>query len=331
MGPEFYPAAVPISKSHITLFLFNADGNADEGANEINDRRLNVAVETIKEAIAEYKLWIASKNSTPKSLDILLDGVGHFNNSVIFAKPKFVQYENFEMLWTTIRKHLMAKDFIREKDEKQHCSSFSDFSPHVTLLKMSRIFKQTRNRKSRKKVDNQSVPRTFPENYIEGMEENHFGIQNVDRIELLSLNREAKTGEFSYYFCQEEFSITQDDVSKRVNIHSDHSYCCSPLIFQYSEENSNEDDTETAGIARRKIALEKESVRKSVRRSILSTLQSTLSFHTQASDEDSEESEQNISNSNYGGYVSSNNALLLIGGGILTIAALKIAISKLNK
>ena len=235
------------------------------------------------------------------------------------------------MLWTTIRKHLMAQDFIHENDEEQHCSSFSDFSPHVTLLKMSRIYKQTRNRKSRKKVNNQLVPRKFPKNCIDGMEENHFGIQNVDRIELLSLNREAKKGEFSYYFCQEEFSIIQDDVSKMVNIRSDHSHCCSPLIFPYTEENSNEDDTETAGIVQRKIALEKESVRKSVQRSILSTLQNKFSFLTQAFDEDSGESEQNISNSNYGGYVSSNNALLFIGGVLITMAALKIAISKLNK
>jgi hypothetical protein len=331
LGPEFYPAAVPISKSHITLFLFNADGNDDEGENEVKDGRLNVAIETIKEAIAEYKVWIASKNSTPKSLDILLHGVGHFNNSVIFAKPKFVQYEHFEMLWTIIRKHLMAQNFICEKDEKEHRSSFSDFRPHVTLLKMSRIFKQTRNRRSRKKRDNQSVPRKFPKKCIDGLEENHFGMQNVDRIELLSLNREANNGEFSYYFCQEEFSITQDDVPKRANIHSDHSHCCSPLIIPYSDEDSHGDDTETAGIARRKVALVKENVRKSVRRSILSTLQSKLSFHTQASNENSSESDHNISSSSYANYVSTNNALLFIGGGILTIAALKIAISKMSK
>ena len=29
MGPEYRSAAVPISKSHITLFLFNADGDGD--------------------------------------------------------------------------------------------------------------------------------------------------------------------------------------------------------------------------------------------------------------------------------------------------------------
>jgi hypothetical protein len=257
--------------------------------------------------------------------------VNHFSNSVIFAKPKFVQYENFEMLWTIIRKHLMDQDFIGKKDEKQHCSSFSDFSPHVTLLKISRLFKQTRNRKSRKKGDNQSAPRKFPKNCIDGMEENHFGIQNVDRIELLSLNREAKKGEFSYYFCQEEFSITHDEVSERANIHSDHSHCCSPLIFPYSYEDSNEDDTETAGIAQGKVALEKENVRKSGSKSILSTLKSKLSFYTQASNEDSTESEQNISNSSYLDYVSTNTALFLIGGGIVTIAALKIIISKLNR
>ena len=92
------------------------------------------------------------------------------------------------------------------------------------------------------------------------MEESHFGTQKVDRIELLSLNREAKKGEFSYYFCEEEFPLTQDDVSKNANVYSDHSHCCSPLIFPCSEEDSNDEDKDTAGMARRNIALEKENV-----------------------------------------------------------------------
>ena len=98
-----------------------------------------------------------------------------------------------------------------------------------------------------------------------------------------------------------------------------------------TEENSNDDDKDTVGMARRHIALEKENVRKSFRRSILSTLQSKLSFHTQASNEDSGQREQSISNNSYDGYFNNNNALLYIGGGIITIAALKIALSKLNK
>ena len=59
-------------------------------------------------------------------------------------------------------------------------------------------------------------------------------------------------------------------------------------------------------------------------------MQNKFSFLTQAFDEDSGESEQNISNSNYGGYVSTNSALLIIGGGIITIAALRFAINKIN-
>ena len=61
MGIEYHAAAVPISKSHITLFLFNADGDTDKEDSDMTDKRLDIAKEAIEEGINEYKVWLSGK------------------------------------------------------------------------------------------------------------------------------------------------------------------------------------------------------------------------------------------------------------------------------
>ena len=338
MGLEYLQAAVPISKSHITLFLFNTDGDENNEGREVKDQRLSLAIETVKEAITEYKVWVSNSNKSIKPLSIALHGAGHFNNTVIFAKPKFVEYENFEMLWTLLQKHLVDKSFIRENDEKQHASSFADFSPHVTLMKMSRIYKQSRNR-TRKDGNRGNLPRKFPNNSIDDIEHMQFGTQDIDRIELLSMTKEGKKGEHSYYFCKEEFSIAEHVLVKNCDIHSDHTNCCSPLMTPTVNEDSTESDTTehekvlAANKNRRRIGIEKENARKSVRASIISTLQSKLGFHTHSSVRHIGQRGSGESSHGYDEYNSSNtkNAILFIGGSLLTIAAIKTIINRLSK
>ena len=333
LGPEYHPAAVPISKSHITLFLFNADGEAleDYDETEIRDQRLNVAIDAIKEAVSEYQFWVKSRSESLDPLTIRLKRVGHFNDSVIFATPKFVENEHFEMLWKTLRKHLIEKKFLLENDPKQHTSSFADFSPHVTLLKMSRIYKQNRNK--RKKDEKQIVPRKFPKGCTDNMKDKYFGDQSVDRIELLSLTKEGQKGGFSYYFCQEEFLITQDPNDKGANCYSEHSYCCSPLAFPHLNYDSSESETEKsteAEIARRKIALEKENARKSIRTSMLSVLKSTLGLDAHKSQNNTSLNTENDL-SEYKQTSNAKNAIFFVAGSFLTIAAMKILFNRLSR
>lgn len=265
-------------------------------------------------------------------LTIRLEGVGHFNNSVIFAKPKLVESEHFEMLWRTLKKHLKEKHFICENDTKQFTSSYADFSPHVTLLKMSRIYKQSRN-KHRKKGDKQVVPRKFPKTCIDRLQEKQFGEQIVDRIELLSLNKEGKHGDYSYYFCQHEFFITQDPIMQRADCESDHSSCCSPLVFPFVGEESTESDTEKAsevGIARRKIAIEKECVRKSVKTSMISILRSKLGLDTHESRNDTHlNADDGPSKNTY--TTSVKNVMFFVAGSLLAIAASRMMFNRLGK
>ena len=334
LGPEFYPAAVPISKSHITLFLFNADGNEEED-NDDNvtiDKRLGIAIDAINEAVREYQFWVSSKQEVLAPLTIKLEGVGHFNNSVIFAKPKFVEKENFEMLWKTLRKHLIEKKIILENDSKQSISSFEHFSPHVTLLKMSRIYNQSKN-KRRRKDDTQVVPRKFPKGCTENMQDKQFGDQIVDRIELLSLTKDGKKGDLSYYFCQQEFLIAQKPIMQGAECQHDHSYSGTPLAFPYFGEASTESDTEKlseVGIARRKLVIEKDNARKSVRTSMLSMLRSKLGLDTHNPINDAHHNTdarlrdpENTS--------SIKNAIYFVGGSLLTIAAMRIIFNRLHR
>ena len=312
LGPEFYPAAVPISKSHITLFLFNADGyeEEDNDDNVTLDKRLGIAIDAIKEAVREYQFWVSSKQEVLEPLTIKLEGVGHFNNSVIFAKPKFVETENFEMLWQTLRKHLIEKKFILENDSKQSISSFEDFSPHVTLLKMSRIYKQNRN-KRRRKDDTQVVPRKFPKGCTDDMQDKQFGDQMVDRIELLSLTKEGKKGDFPYYYCQQEFFIAQNPVM----------------------QGATESDTEKlyeVGITRRKLAIEKDNARKSVRTSMLSILKSKLGLDTHNPTNDASQN-TDARPRDHANTSSTKNAIYFVGGSLLAIATIKILINRLSR
>ena len=334
LGPEFYPAAVPISKSHITLFLFNADGTdeRDNNEHEPRDKRLNVAIDTIKEAVREYQFWATSNKANLEPLNIRLEGVGHFNNSVIFAKPKLVESEHFEMLWKTLKKHLTEKNFIVENDTKQYNSSYSDFNPHVTLLKMSRVYKQSKN-KHRKKRDTHIVPRKFPKACTDRLQEKEFGEQIVDRIELLSLNKEGKKGDYSYYFCQQEFFLTQDPIAPRTDCESNHTDCCSPLEFPFQGEESTESDTEKAsevGIARRKITTEKEIVRESVRTSMISMFRSKLGLDTHKSRKDTNLNvDEELSKNTYTS--SAKNAIFFVAGSLLAITAIKMIFNRLAK
>ena len=339
MGIEYHAAAVPISKSHITLFLFNADGDTDKEDSDMTDKRLDIAKEAIEEGINEYKVWLSGKNENIKPLHITLEGVDHFNNSVIFAKPTFSEFAYFEKLWTFIREHLVDRGFIPDGSDESKASSFRDLNPHVTLLKMSRLYKQSRKRKKGVK---ENPPRKFPKNIIHGMEGKHFGTQSIDRIELLSLTKEGVKGDFSYYFCEQEFSVVEsDELTPSVLKMSDHANCCSPIVFPSSSEDSTESDTEHSmkyNKSRSKVAIEKDHVKKSVRSSIVSTLQNKLRYHSQCGEIDNKQPTKEDGNNSNDKQDCQNlhsssipTPIILFCGSILTIVAIKILINTLRR
>ena len=331
MGPEYRSAAVPISKSHITVFLFNADGVGDNEVDGQVDARLDAAIEAIKAAIEEYMFLVAEKDSFVPPINIKLEGVGHFNNEVIFAKPNFVEKDNLKILWTTLRKYLLKEGFISENDKRVKMN-FPDFHPHVTLMKMSRIYKRNQKR-SAKNRDGQSLPRKFPINSIAGMENKIFGNQIVDRIRLLSMTKESKDVEYSDYFCQEEFSIVSNYKDIQSNS-SDHKYCCSPLDLPSSSRGCI--DASSVGVQEmnQRVALEKEKVRASVRESVMCTLKKVIGI---CDNEPAETSRLNDCRDEYNStsvtHCSSTTktALFLVGGTLITFAAVKIVINRLNK
>ena len=108
---------------------------------------------------------------------------------------------------------------------------------------------------------------------------------------------------------------------------------CSPLAFPKLYYESSESDTEKStevGIARRKVALEKENVRKSVRTSMLSVLMSILGIDTHKSQIDTPlNTENDLREHKQTSYA--KNAIFFVTGSFLTIAAIKILFNRLSR
>lgn len=197
LGPEYLPAVIPVSKAHITLFLFNTNETDDKNNVKI-DGRLQAAKDCIDNAVEAY-----CSRSTERSsyIDISVKGLAHFNNEVIYAKANILG-ENFKELWSILSHHLLQNGFISAEDAK-----ISLFTPHLTLMKLS---KQRIHYKKRHmtKYSRGKLPRKFPKNCIQELENYEFGEQMVDQLQLLSLCKQAEDTEEPSYFCEKIYFIS---------------------------------------------------------------------------------------------------------------------------
>ena len=112
--------------------------------------------------------------------EVKFEGVGSFNNRVVFAEPSTdidrMQYMNQELY-----KAFSERGFSCE----------SKFTPHLTLLKKG----------YKKGNDLQIIPQEACENLVT----KYFGIQEFSGIQLLSMSKpQTKEG---YYFCEEEYKF----------------------------------------------------------------------------------------------------------------------------
>lgn len=203
LGSKYLPAVIPVSKAHITLFLFNTN-ETDAKNNVKTDGRLQAAKDCINNAIEAYcsRSTERSRNPIlPTSIDISIKGISHFNNEVIYAKANMLG-ENFKEFWSILSNRLLQNRFISAED-----ASISLFTPHVTLMKLSQQRTHYRKRHMNK-YSREKLPRKFPRNCIQGLENYEFGEQIVDQLHLYSLCKKAEDAEEPAYYCEKIYFIS---------------------------------------------------------------------------------------------------------------------------
>ena len=166
--PNLSKACVPVEKSHITLFVFYVQ-NVDK------------VIEIVSEVVSSHEF----QNDTC----ITVNGTGHFKSQVVFAKMTLDQ--KIRDLWKEIGIKLAENSLIDSYPKEE------DFTPHLTVLKLSRM-----DFKKRKLNNIKKIPIDL---YVDKWQNQHFGYQNINSIQLLSMTKPVQ--ENGYYFCQHTFPL----------------------------------------------------------------------------------------------------------------------------
>ena len=114
LQPNLSRACVPVEKSHITLFVFYTEN-------------VNKVIEIVSEVVSSHEFQNEKQNDTC----IEVNGTGHFKNQVVFAKMTINQ--KLRDLWKDIGMKLAENSLIDSYPEEE------DFTPHLTVLKLSRM------------------------------------------------------------------------------------------------------------------------------------------------------------------------------------------------
>jgi len=150
--PKFSQACVPVTKAHLTLFVFSAE-------------QVDRIIETVNEVIANIEFT--------NELILEANEIGHFDHQVVYAKLKLSQ--NINELWSQLAEKLIENEIIEKSELKK-------FNPHLTLMKLSKMKKPKKGEKRLKKI---------PAELYEDFKNTFFGVQSVESIQLLSMTKPA--------------------------------------------------------------------------------------------------------------------------------------------
>lgn len=198
----FKKALTNLTNLHVTLNVFHLP--AEEDVNKVSKLLDQWATERVKEVFQD-------------PIHITIRGIKYFSGGVIFANVEPCEnYFRLCSLADELNGLLVDAGYVGDKKK---------FSPHLTLLKLSKHSSLYKYKQEFKAVSEELV-KTLPD----------FGIQNVQTIQLLSMTKKASDG---YYFCAYEILTsgskcllegnTSPELSNRRSFHTSATPCHSTL------------------------------------------------------------------------------------------------------
>ncbi|GAB1602919.1 uncharacterized protein LOC115211903 [Argonauta hians] len=166
-------AVVPLHSLHMTLAVMHLGGESDiDQAKDALDRSGAKLVPKYKDVV----------------LKLPLQGLGNFRNSVVFAKVQPGDHiVKLEEIVEEIQAQFFDKGLVKEE---------SNFKPHVTVMKLSRVGKKLTKKTGLKKI--------YPDVYDEYIDA-YFGCQPVMSIQLCSMLKPK--GISGYYHVEHEIKF----------------------------------------------------------------------------------------------------------------------------
>uniref|UniRef100_A0A0L8FJR9 A-kinase anchor protein 7-like phosphoesterase domain-containing protein n=2 Tax=Octopus bimaculoides TaxID=37653 RepID=A0A0L8FJR9_OCTBM len=178
-------AVVPLHSLHMTLAVMHLGGDDD--------------IDRARAALDRSGVKLTPKYEK-EMLKLPLQGLGNFRNSVVFAK---VQPGDHVAKLEEIAEEIQAQFFAEGLVGKQ-----SNFTPHVTVMKLSRVGKKLTKKTGLKKI--------YPDVYDEFID-SYFGCQPVGSIQLCSMLKQK--GISGYYHIEHEiyFGTSSKNGTKNSN------------------------------------------------------------------------------------------------------------------
>lgn len=199
--PEIYRSLKEVHKS-----IMKKNGNCSLAVVPLHSLHMTLAVMRLENeedmACAKSALNRCGDELRPKYTDELLElplqGLGNFRHSVVFAKVHPGEHvAKLEEIADVVQKKFCEEGLVDDK---------RDFTPHVTVLKLSRVGKKLTKKTGLKKI--------YPDIYEEFVD-TYFGMQKVHCLQLCSV---LKAKDISGYYHVEHkidfgTEITPDDDS----------------------------------------------------------------------------------------------------------------------
>ena len=161
-------ACIPPTKLHLTLFVFYSED-----------------IEKVSDTISK----VVDRFPFEEEIKINANEIGHFSNQVIFSR--LVLSPNLEKFWQYLADELFSNSIIDANDAKME-----NFKPHLTIMKLSKMRRPKKGEEKIKKI---------PPSMYEMFKSKTFGIQNVRKIQLLSMTLPQL--ENGNYYCHQDFPL----------------------------------------------------------------------------------------------------------------------------
>lgn len=164
INPSLSDASTPPTKSHLTLFVMKLEDSIE----------INKVIDAMKKSVIDY----ADQDQSNLEFQMRFYGIGHFNDRVLYAKPEYPISPHLKIIWRLLLKNLKE---IEPNILTENVSNFdNDFSPHLTIMKMKRF---------RKKSKEKNIPKKISAELYEPFLNLEFGEETFKSLQLLSMEK----------------------------------------------------------------------------------------------------------------------------------------------